>query len=127
MACLDHLCRQFEIKHMFSHWRTGNLWSFARDRRVAAWAKASEVTWTELQQSAVTRGRARGEHRARFLAEPVAMVRPICANAKPEPNVASETTTKIAIQALPSAAQLGLADVTHPAQRGGGASGCSDS
>jgi deoxyribodipyrimidine photo-lyase len=115
---------------MFSHWRTGNLWSFARDRRVAAWAKASEVTWTELQQSAVTRGRARGEHwaqhRARFLAEPVAIVRPICANVKPEPNVASETTTKIAIQALPSAAQLGLADVTHPAQRGG-ASGCSDS
>ena len=60
---------------MISHIETGNLWSFARDQRVANWARAQGVVWSELPQSAVTRGIARAnrwaERRGRFVAEAV--------------------------------------------------------
>ncbi len=52
---LDRLCRQHRIGHLVSHEETGNLASFARDRAVAAWARAAGIPWTELPQSGVTR------------------------------------------------------------------------
>lgn len=44
------------ITRLVSHEETGNLWTFARDRRVAAWARANGVTWHELAQPGITRG-----------------------------------------------------------------------
>ncbi len=41
---------------LFSHQETGNLWSFARDRRVAAWARAHQVEWHQPPQQGVWRG-----------------------------------------------------------------------
>lgn len=52
---LDRLCRQHRISRMVSHEETGNLWTYARDRKVAAWARGSGVEWTELPQSGVVR------------------------------------------------------------------------
>jgi deoxyribodipyrimidine photo-lyase len=52
---LDRLCRQHAIGQIVSHEETGNLWTYARDRQVAAWARAQGIGWTELPQSGVTR------------------------------------------------------------------------
>ena len=40
---------------LVSHEETGNGWSYARDRRVAAWARGQGVAWVELPQSGVIR------------------------------------------------------------------------
>lgn len=52
---LDRLTRQHRITRIISHEETGNLATYARDRAVAAWARASGVQWTELAQSGVVR------------------------------------------------------------------------
>lgn len=52
---LDRLCRQHHIARIFSHEETGNLWTYARDRRVAAWAREAGVIWHELPQQGVIR------------------------------------------------------------------------
>lgn len=52
---IERLCRQHRIARIISHEETGNLWTFARDRRVGAWTKAAGVEWTELPQSGVVR------------------------------------------------------------------------
>jgi deoxyribodipyrimidine photo-lyase len=55
VTVLDRLCRQHRISRIVSHEETGNLWTYARDRRVAQWARGAGVQWTELPQSGVTR------------------------------------------------------------------------
>ncbi len=52
---LDGLSRRHRITRLISHEETGTLWTFARDRRVAAWARAAGVDWQELPQSGVVR------------------------------------------------------------------------
>jgi deoxyribodipyrimidine photo-lyase len=52
---LARFCRDHQISRIISHAETGNLWTYARDRRVAAWARANGVLWTELPQSGVVR------------------------------------------------------------------------
>lgn len=52
---LRKLHRRFRFTTMVSHEETGNGWTFARDRRVAAWARGAGVGWVELPQSAVIR------------------------------------------------------------------------
>lgn len=52
---LDRLCRQHKITRIVSHEETGNLATYARDRKVAAWARGAGVQWTELPQSGVVR------------------------------------------------------------------------
>lgn len=52
---LSALCRRFAITRIVSHEETGNLWTYARDRRVAAWARAEGIIWEELPQSGVVR------------------------------------------------------------------------
>ncbi len=41
---------------LFSHEETGNGWTFARDRAVAAWCRGRGVTWQEFPQFGVRRG-----------------------------------------------------------------------
>ena len=55
VALLDRLCRAHAITEIISHEETGNLWTYARDRRVAAWARGAGIRWTELPQSGVVR------------------------------------------------------------------------
>ncbi|MEY4981852.1 MAG: hypothetical protein RIR62_118 [Pseudomonadota bacterium] len=72
---LDRLCRQHHIARIVSHEETGNLWTYARDRRVGAWARAAGVEWVELPQQGVVR-RLRGRdgwaaRRDAFVAAPL--------------------------------------------------------
>ena len=47
---LAGLCRRHGIARMTSHAEPGTAWSKARDLRVADWAKAAGVVWTELAE-----------------------------------------------------------------------------
>ncbi|WP_439138126.1 FAD-binding domain-containing protein [Roseicyclus sp.] len=53
---LDRLCRETGIRLILSHQETGNGWSFARDRAVAAWARSAGITWQEIPQPGIIRG-----------------------------------------------------------------------
>ncbi|MDE4138795.1 deoxyribodipyrimidine photo-lyase [Phaeobacter gallaeciensis] len=53
---LDGLARQYAVDHLVSHEETGNGWTYARDRRVAGWARARGIRWIELPQCGVVRG-----------------------------------------------------------------------
>ncbi|MDA7426551.1 FAD-binding domain-containing protein [Thalassococcus lentus] len=53
---LAGLCRETGARQIVSHEETGNAWTFGRDQKVAQWAGAHGVHWTELPQSAVRRG-----------------------------------------------------------------------
>lgn len=52
---LQGLCKRHGITRMVSHEETGNLWTYARDRRVAAWARSAGIGWMEVPQSGVVR------------------------------------------------------------------------
>ena len=52
---LSRLCLRHGITTIVSHEETGNGWSYARDLRVAAWARGAGITWIELPQSGVVR------------------------------------------------------------------------
>ncbi|MGL4320498.1 MAG: deoxyribodipyrimidine photo-lyase, partial [Paracoccaceae bacterium] len=52
---IARLCRDHQIARIISHEETGNLWTYARDRRLGAWARGNGVQWTELPQSGVVR------------------------------------------------------------------------
>ena len=72
---IARLVRAHRIGAIVSHQETGTLWTYARDRRLAAWARANGVVWEELAQSGIRRGQKdRGgwaAHRAGFMAGPV--------------------------------------------------------
>lgn len=55
VAELSRLVRRHGVTRIVSHEETGNLWTYARDRRVAAWARAQGLEWRELPQSGVVR------------------------------------------------------------------------
>jgi len=55
VAVLDRLCRQHHIARIVSSEETGNLWTYARDRRVGAWARAAGILWEEVAQQGVIR------------------------------------------------------------------------
>ena len=52
---LERAWRQLGISALWSHEETGNSWTFARDRRVAAWARERGISWYELPQFGVVR------------------------------------------------------------------------
>lgn len=52
---LAQLCADHDVTEIISTEETGNLWSYGRDRRLAAWARGAGVTWTELPQMGVQR------------------------------------------------------------------------
>lgn len=52
---MARLVRDHTITRIISHEETGNLWTYARDRRVGAWARSNGIQWTELPQSGVIR------------------------------------------------------------------------
>ncbi|MEW6559651.1 MAG: FAD-binding domain-containing protein [Pseudomonadota bacterium] len=52
---LAEIHRAAPFTHLFSHEETGPGWSYARDKRVAAWCRASGVSWQEWPQNGVVR------------------------------------------------------------------------
>jgi deoxyribodipyrimidine photo-lyase len=88
---------------LVSHIETGNDWTYTRDKAVAAWCKASGVTWQEHRQFGVLRGakvnRDRwSAHWDRMMAEPI----------KPQPETVQWASADT--HELPTVDQLGLHD-----------------
>ena len=113
VAVLDALCRAHGIRHLLSHEETGNLWTFARDRRVADWARGAGVAWRELPQSGVVRrlGSRDGwaARRDRFIAR-----------AQLAPPTALEPVAGVEPGPIPSAQALRLAPDPCPYRQAGG-------
>jgi len=53
---LERARRRFGIGGLWSHQETGNGWTYARDLRVAAWARQHAIVWHEIPQFGVSRG-----------------------------------------------------------------------
>ena len=75
---LERARRQFGIDGLWSHEETGNGWTYQRDKRVAAWARAHGIQWLEIPQFGVIRRlRSRQGWAQRWekqMAEPIAPV-----------------------------------------------------
>ncbi|MFN5165434.1 MAG: deoxyribodipyrimidine photo-lyase, partial [Pseudomonadota bacterium] len=67
---LDELRRAFAFTHLFSHEETGPLWTWDRDKRVAAWCRREGVAWQELPQPAHDAGLRQFLPRDAFAAAP---------------------------------------------------------
>lgn len=112
VTVLDRLVRAHGITEMVSHEETGNLWTYGRDRRVAAWARGAGLRWTELPQCGVQRrlvsrdGWQRG--RDAFMAADLV----VPAGLSPVPGVEPG--------ALPTARAMGLAEDPCPHRQQGG-------
>ena len=52
---LDEIRVAHGLAGIFSHEETGDGWTYARDKRVAAWARRCSVPWVEFPQSGVIR------------------------------------------------------------------------
>ncbi|MFM8375730.1 MAG: deoxyribodipyrimidine photo-lyase [Phenylobacterium sp.] len=52
---LGRIHDRFGIAALWSHEETGNGWTYARDRAVAAWARRAGVSWREERQTGVIR------------------------------------------------------------------------
>lgn len=111
---LERLRAAHAITDLVSHEETGNAWTFARDRRVAAWARERGVRWTELPQRAVFRGlRSRdgwARRREAFMRASVA----------PTPRAVEPVDVEPG--RMPRAAELGLAPDPCPGRQTGGRS-----
>lgn len=111
---LDRLCRQHRIGKIVSHEETGNLWSYARDRRVRAWARGAGLPWTELPQSGVVRRLGDRDgwagRRDAFVAGPLL----------PPPNLRPVDGVEPGL--IPTARALKLADTPCPHRQHGGRS-----
>jgi deoxyribodipyrimidine photo-lyase len=54
-AVLERLCRAHNITRIVSHIEVGNAFTYARDRRIAAWARGAGILWDQLPQSGPAR------------------------------------------------------------------------
>ena len=110
---LERARRKFGEIALWSHEETGNGWTYARDLKVAAWAKQTGVPWTEVRQAGVIRRlKSRNGWAKRwdaFMAEP-----------ETEAPRGLEPVFGDSPGDIPTAADLGLApDLCPGRQRGG--------
>lgn len=110
---LARLCKRAHISHIVSHMETGCAASFARDRAVAAWARAEGIGWSEVAQSGVRRAM-RG--RAGWGAQRDAFVG---ADMLPAPP-ALPAVLGIEAGPIPTALSLRMADDACPHRQNGG-------
>ena len=116
-AVLAQIARTHGVTRILAHEETGNLWTYARDRRVRAWARRAGIALEELPQSGVVRRLASRDgwaaRRDAFVAAPV-LAAPVAL--RPMPGIEPG--------ALPPARALGLApDGCRHRQPGGRAAG----
>ena len=110
---LAALAKAHGATRLVSHQETGNGWTYERDRRVAAWARAAGLPWDELSQSGVVRRLASRDgwagSRERWLRQPrLAPPGGLPAPGGVEPG------------RLPSATDLGLTPLPCPGRQSGG-------
>ena len=55
VTVLAGLCKRHGVTRIVSHEETGNLWTYARDRRVAEWTRGAGIEWLQVPQSGVVR------------------------------------------------------------------------
>lgn len=55
VSVLAQLHQEQPVTHLLSHEETGSGWSYTRDKQVAAWCQANQVTWQEWSQNGVVR------------------------------------------------------------------------
>ncbi len=110
---LERARRQFGVAGLWSHEETGNGWTYARDRRVAAWARVHGIPWQQIPQFGVIRRLSSRDGWARRwearMAEPMA-----------PPPVALAHLEGLAPGSIPSAADLALAPDPCPGRQRGG-------
>lgn len=116
---LRHLHQSHGIAALWSHQETGNGWTYARDRAVAAWARSAGVPWHEARPFGVIRRLRTRDGWAKSwdsgMAEPLT----------PPPNALQRLDGGWPTR-IPSAAELGLsADPCPHRQRGGRAAALS--
>lgn len=108
---LARVAAEAGAERLVSHQETGNAWSYARDRRVAAWARDAGLPWDELAQQAIIRG---PHDRDRWAAARNRFV-----DRAPVPAPDALPPVDLASDGLPSAQDLGLADHCPDRQPGG--------
>ncbi|MEM7547528.1 MAG: deoxyribodipyrimidine photo-lyase [Pseudomonadota bacterium] len=113
---LDQIAPDHPIGALWSHEESGNAWTFARDRRVAAWTRARSIPWHEPRQSGVIRRIGSRDGWARrwdaFMAEPASAPPPLAPLRAIDPGP------------VPRARDLGLrADPCPDRQEGGSRAG----
>jgi deoxyribodipyrimidine photo-lyase len=100
---LEEIRRSHGIAALWSHEETGNAWTFARDKAVAAWTQTNGIPWHEVPQFGVQRrltsrnGWAAGWDRQ--MSQTIA-----------DPPPALQVVGGFAPHALPTTSDLGLAD-----------------
>ena len=113
VSVLERARRQLGVSGLWSHEETGNDWTYARDRRVAAWAREQGIPWREIPQFGVIRPlRTRAGWARRWeerMAEPIT----------PAPDHL-EPLQGVSPGELPTAAELGLKPDPCPHRQQGG-------
>ncbi len=113
VAVLERARRQLGVAGLWSHEETGNGWTFARDRRVAAWAGRHGIPWQETPQFGVVRRLASRDGWARRWQERMA---------EPQAPAPEALVPLPAVEPgpIPTAHQLGLAADPCPQRQPGG-------
>ena len=110
---LETMRRSFDVTAIWSHEETGNLWTFARDKRVGVWCRSNNILWHEIQNHGVSRRLASRNGWAKrwdeFMAQPVSRAPHL------EP-------IDIPEGAIPTLADLGIPDDDCPQRQRGGRS-----
>ena len=113
VSVLERARRQLGVSGLWSHEETGNDWTYARDRRVAAWAREQGIPWREIPQFGVIRPlRTRAGWARRWeerMAEPIT----------PAPDHLAPLQG-VSPGELPTAAELGLKPDPCPHRQQGG-------
>ena len=112
VAVLQALCDEHGVTHLLSHEETGPGWTWERDKAVAAWCRAQGVPWAEFAQTGVVRRlRSRNGWAGRWQAR---MDAPQHGAVTGLPCPAG-----LAVNALPSLAELKLTPCGKPLQAAG--------
>lgn len=112
---LSEFKQRFGDIALWSHEETGNAWTFERDKAVAAWCRANQLDWHEIQNHGVQRRLASRDGWAgawdAFMAQPITQ----------PPHLAPQ---EIELGQIPSSKDLGLApDIVAQRQKGGRSAG----
>ena len=109
---------QFGIAALWSHEETGNAWTYARDRRVAHWARSHGIRWIELPQFGVIRRLpSRDGWARRWQAR---MAEPLSPAPLALPALALPALAAIDPGAIPTATDLALIEDPCPGRQQGG-------
>ena len=113
VAVLERARSQLGVSGLWSHEETGNDWTYARDRRVSAWARQRNIPWREIPQFGVIRPlRSRKGWAQRWEARMSESITPAPSRLKPLQGLSPGEP--------PTAAELGLKPDPCPHRQKGG-------